>query len=160
MLAAQNQGGGATTALAAILLAEGLAALSSSTIWGYWSDSAAHRVMAAAALLTALDLAAAIALLHESPQLFAQPLVSGALLYVAAVAHQGARVGRKTYLVDLATADTRASYVAVSNTVIGLFMLAGGALGALSAAFGIIAVLMALLAVLAALSLPDVSKAG
>nr|BBD50085.1 permease of the major facilitator superfamily [Haliea sp. ETY-M] len=163
VLAAQNEGGGAATALAAILLAEGLAAMSSSTIWGYWSDSAAHRVMAAAAALTALALGVALIVLVQAPAVFATPLVSGAFIYAASVAHQGARVGRKTYLVDLATADNRASYVAVSNTVIGGFMLLGGSLGALSAAFGVSAVLaallaMAVLATIAALRLPNVSN--
>lgn len=159
VVAAQQQGSGATTALAAILLAEGLAALSSSTVWGYWSDSASSRVMAAAALLTAFVLALAVWMLVESPQFFGNPFISAGLLYLAAVAHQGARVGRKTYLVDLATADTRAGYVAVSNTVIGLFMLCGGALGVLDARFGTVAVLglllvMALAAAVAALRLP------
>jgi hypothetical protein len=41
------------------------------------------------------------------------------------------RLGRKVYLVDLATAETRASYVAVSNTLIGVAMLFGGLIGIL-----------------------------
>ncbi len=68
------------------------------------------------------------------------------LIFVAAVAHQGARVGRKTYLVDLATAETRSSYTAVSNTVLGLFLLGGGLLGVVDALYGGAAVLLLLLA--------------
>ena len=48
------------------------------------------------------------------------------LFFLIAVFHGGARLGRKTYLVDMANQDNRATYVAVSNTLIGLFMLAGG----------------------------------
>jgi hypothetical protein len=43
--------------------------------------------------------------------------------------HGGVRLGRKVYLVDMATAENRAALVAVSNTVIGVFMLAGGLIG-------------------------------
>lgn len=43
-----------------------------------------------------------------------------AVLLAGSVAHQGARIGRKTYLVDMADSGNRASYTAVSNTVVGL----------------------------------------
>ena len=52
------------------------------------------------------------------------------------IAHSGVRIGRKTYLVDLATAETRAAYVALSNTIIGILLLAGGAFGALAQLLG------------------------
>jgi hypothetical protein len=48
-------------------------------------------------------------------------------VFVLALAHEGVRLGRSTYLVDLATEETRASYAAVSNTVIGALLLALGA---------------------------------
>jgi hypothetical protein len=144
VVAAQRASGGAQT-LGAILLSEGLAALSSSALWGIWSARQAPQVMAGAATLTAIILLATLWLLTASPALMERFWVAGLLLYGAAVAHQGARVGRKTYLVDLATAETRAGYVAVSNTVIGLFMLAGGALGVVDSLFGLRAVLVLLL---------------
>jgi hypothetical protein len=43
--------------------------------------------------------------------------------------HGGVRLGRKIYLVDMASGDNRSAYVAVSNTVIGGAMLLGGAIG-------------------------------
>ena len=47
-------------------------------------------------------------------------------------------VGRgKTYLVDMANADNRSTYVAVSNTFIGLFMLAAGGVGWLGDIYGV-----------------------
>jgi hypothetical protein len=142
---ARQQGDGGVGSLGAVLLAEGLAALTSGAVWGVWSDRAAQHVMAAAAALTALVLGSATALLQLQPALLGQSLVVAILLYLGAVAHQGARVGRKTYLVDIATSDNRASYVAVSNTVLGVFMLAGGGLGAVQAQLGLPAVLAALL---------------
>ncbi|MHC9036807.1 MFS transporter, partial [Cobetia marina] len=49
------------------------------------------------------------------------------------IAHSGIRLGRKTYVVDLASADNRALYVALSNTLTGVLMLVLGlAIGGLA----------------------------
>jgi hypothetical protein len=46
------------------------------------------------------------------------------LYFVLSVAHQGVRIGRKTYLVNLGEGNKRTSYVSVSNTIIGFILLA------------------------------------
>lgn len=143
----QRTGEGDIGGLAGLLLAEGAAGLLSGAFWGRWSDRASHHVMAAAAALSAAVMAAALASYFLAPQLLSQLLVPGLLVFAAAVAHQGARVGRKTYLVDLATADTRSSYTAVSNTVLGIFLLSGSGLGVVDAMYGTQTVLILLLAV-------------
>ena len=56
----------------------------------------------------------------------------GALFFLVGLAHTGIRLGRKTYVVDLATADTRSLYVAVGNTLIGGVLLVSGSFGALA----------------------------
>lgn len=56
-------------------------------------------------------------------------LFHGLLYLILIVVQCGVRLGRKVYLVDLATAETRATYVAISNTVIGVAMLIGGLVG-------------------------------
>ncbi|MBN7798188.1 MFS transporter [Parahaliea mediterranea] len=150
VLIQQNARSG-TAGFAALLLAEGAAGLVSGPLWGRWSDRQSQRVMAAAAALSLLLMLATLALAAWHASWLGLPLVAGALLFVAAVAHQGARVGRKTYLVDMATGDNRAQYTAVSNTVIGLFLFSGAALGWVDTAFGTASVL-ALLAGVAALA--------
>lgn len=70
-------------------------------------------------------------------------------LYLAAflglgVAHAGVRLGRKTYLVDLAEGNRRTDYVAVSNSVIGALLLVWGALGALTATWSVPSAVLAL----------------
>jgi len=52
--------------------------------------------------------------------------------FLLAVAHGGVRVGRKTYLLDMASGVRRTDYVAVSNTVIGFVLLLGGGVGLLA----------------------------
>ena len=142
----QQAGDGGIGGLAALLFAEGAAGLLSGFFWGRWSDSSSHHVMAAAAGLSALVIAATLGCLFLVPASLSGLAVGAILIFVAAVAHQGARVGRKTYLVDLATAETRSSYTAVSNTVLGLFLLGGGLLGVVDALYGGAAVLLLLLA--------------
>ena len=46
------------------------------------------------------------------------------LYFALNVAHQGVRIGRKTYLVNLGEGNKRTSYVSVSNTIIGIILLA------------------------------------
>ena len=65
----------------------------------------------------------------------ASPWIYALLFFVLSLAHTGIRVGRKTYLVDMAPADERAAYVAVSNTVIGVVLLLSGSLGILGTFF-------------------------
>ncbi|MEQ9465705.1 MAG: MFS transporter [Haliea sp.] len=158
----QRAAEGQLLSFAALLLAEGAAGLLSAPLWGRWSDTGAHRVMAAAAAISVAVMTAALGLHWWLPGALGVVPVAALLLFVAAVAHQGARVGRKTYLVDMATGANRAQYTAVSNTVIGLFLFSGAGLGLIDAAYGTASVLvfLALVGVLAvwrSLSLPSVS---
>jgi len=58
------------------------------------------------------------------------------------VMHGGVRLGRKVYLMDMASGENRASYVAVSNTIIGIMMLLGGLIGLVGEWFGAPATLL------------------
>lgn len=46
------------------------------------------------------------------------------------IAYEGVRQGRSTHLVDMAETDLRASYTALSNIMVGLVLIAVGALAA------------------------------
>ena len=86
------------------------------------------------------------------------------LLFVLMVAHQGVRLGRSVHVVDMADRDNRATYTALSNSVIGLVLIAGGIFGIIAQWLGIGAVLavftlMATLAIWAAAGLADVQAA-
>ena len=59
-----------------------------------------------------------------------------AAYFTLSVAHSGVRVGRKTYVVDLASGNKRTDYVAISNTVIGVLLLLVGSVGALAPIIG------------------------
>ena len=50
------------------------------------------------------------------------------MFFLLALIHDGVRLGRKTYVVDLASGNKRTDYVAISNSIIGLLLLiVGGA---------------------------------
>ena len=145
--------------LGLLVIASALAGLVSSYVWGRLADVSSRKVLALTALAAALSLALTVGLSQTGllQAVWALP----AVLFGLMVSYQGVRLGRSTHLVDMATEDTRAAYTALSNTVIGLLLLAGGAFGLVAEAFGEAVVLalfaaMSLAAVLAALSLNEV----
>jgi len=66
------------------------------------------------------------------------------VFFVLMVAHSGVRLGRKTYVVDLASGNRRTDYVAVSNSVIGVVLLLLGGMGAVAQAFSVPLVILVL----------------
>lgn len=85
-----------------------------------------------------------------------------AAFFLLSIAHAGVRLGRKTYLVDMAGGNKRTDYTAVSNTLIGLLLLATGGLTALLSLWSDIAVIlvlggMGLAGTLSATRLPEVT---
>jgi Major Facilitator Superfamily len=143
---ASEHSGGALTQFGAMLIATGAASFLSAPAWGRMSDRSSRRVMAAAALLAAVAgfLTAGLAETAALPY----PAVAFASTYfLLNIAHAGVRVGRKTHLIDIATPDNRASYVAVSNTFIGIMLIAGGAFGGIASVAGTTVVVLLLSAV-------------
>ncbi|RUO36765.1 MFS transporter permease [Aliidiomarina shirensis] len=158
----QRQSAGELTGLGGMLLASGLAGMLAGRFWGRWSDSASNHVMAAAAFMASAVMALTLFIDFTAQAWLGQVLVGGGLIFLAAVAHHGARVGRKTYLVDMANQENRAQYTAVSNTVIGILLLLGMLLGVLDELAGTYAVLVLLIVVgviagIRALTLPNVT---
>jgi hypothetical protein len=159
----QRSGEGSLTSLGGMMLANGIAGMLAGRFWGKWSDSASHHVMAAAAFMAVAVMAGALLCFTMSDDLLAQQWLAGLLIFMAAVAHQGARVGRKTYLVDMATQENRAQFTAVSNTVIGLVLLLGILLGVVDSFAGVemvmvVLIVLGLIAGFRALTLPNVQQ--
>ncbi len=118
------------------VLASGLASLLSGPFWGRFADRSSKQVMLAAAVVTAATGIALFALDLVAPQMLATMWLLPIAYFVLAIAHSGVRVGRKTYVVDLASGDKRTAYVSVSNTVIGVMLLLVGSLGAITPIVG------------------------
>jgi len=114
------------SSVGALLLASGLASFISSPFWGRYSDRSSRWVLQVSASCVALLGALSVTLFVLTPTAFDSVFLVPALYFVLEVAHQGVRVGRKTYVVDLSNDDNRVDYVAVSNTLIGIIILAMG----------------------------------
>ena len=161
VLAQQHSSSGAL--LGAFLLASSLASLLSSSIWGWMADWSSRKV-----LLLAASLAALFCLLAAVASQFSGPVFSNFWFYpllfmLLSIAHAGVRVGRKTYLLDMAGGNKRTDYVSVSNTVIGALLLLTGLISALIASWSLFAVLilfaaMSALGVLYAWRLKEVTQ--
>ena len=124
--AAQNRTGAELAGLGGFLVASASAGFVSGWAWGRLADKSSRWVLAAGGLAgAAACLASGASLLMDAPWSELMIFHAG-VLFVLAFGHQGVRLGRSTYLVDLADEDTRASYTAVSNTVIGVLLLVYG----------------------------------
>jgi len=164
VLLAQQYAGTSLMGLGALIIANGLATSLSSPFWGYLGDRSCRTLMAGAAAGTGLlGLATFTAATRDWGWITSE--LGLALIFLALnVMHGGVRLGRKVYLVDMADSTKRAAYVAVSNTLIGVLMLAGGLIGLIGDWLGTASTLLVLglLSLMSAayiLTLPEVSEA-
>lgn len=119
--------------LGVFLLASSLASSISASVWGWMADSSSRKVIIRGAAIASVVclLIGAVSVGTENPAI---PVwLYPAAFFVLAIAHAGVRLGRKTYLVDMAGGNKRTDYTAVSNTVIGVLLLVTGGLSALAA---------------------------
>lgn len=131
---AAQAGGARFQALGAMVLASSLATLVSAYVWGRLADRSSRRVLMGAGAVAAMFLLLAVGLnaLGQMASQWAAPLA----LFGLMIAYQGVRLGRATYLVDMADTSERAAFTAVANTTIGLVLLAAGGVGFVAAAAG------------------------
>ena len=149
--------------LGPFVVAASLASLLSAYIWGRFADWSSRKALIASALVGACVLALVGVLGIVGSAHVTVTYVIAACLFVLMIAYQGVRLGRSTHLVDMADADQRASYTALSNTVIGMLLLAGGLFGLVAQWLGVAIVLlmfasMCLAAAFFALGLEEVQE--
>ncbi|WP_419147083.1 MFS transporter [Pseudoalteromonas 'SMAR'] len=136
VLAQQHLGAGAWV-LALLLAVSGLASLSSGAFWGKMADHSSKQVMILGGLITVAITSLLTLSSFFFPALLAQLWFIPLCYFIIAIAHQGVRVGRKTYVVDMAEGNKRTSYVTLSNTIIGLVLLLTSLMGAVAAIYSI-----------------------
>lgn len=111
--------------LAAFVLAGGAASFVSAGRWGRFADRSGRGCMAAGGVLAAAAALGVIAVQALAPNTTAW--VWAGLYFVFSIGYVGIRVGRKTYIVDLAQGNARTQFVASSNTLVAVALLAMGA---------------------------------
>lgn len=138
------------TGLGGFIIASGIASLIGGRLFGGLADRSSRRLMALASGAASVVILAAVGL-AALPTFGAESLAGAVVLvagyFLVTLLHTGVRTGRKTYLVDIATGDTRTVYTAVSNTAMGVILLVVGAVSAAVASVSVPGALV-LLAVL------------
>lgn len=162
VLVAQSQSTAGLLGLGALIIANGLATSIASPFWGYMGDLSSRWVMVVAATGAGLLGIFTFTAVSAGWSWVTGEIGMAVIFLILNVMHGGVRLGRKVYLVDMATADNRAAYVAVSNTVIGVLMLLGGLIGLLGDWLGATTLLLilglgSLLAAIYINKLPQVS---
>lgn len=135
--------------LGLLVIASAGASLLSSYVWGRLADRSSRKVLIFSAVAATIALVATLSL--NAAGLLGSVWGLPSVIFALMLAYQGVRLGRSTHLVDMATQDTRAAYTALSNTIIGLLLAAGGAFSLL-AEFAGVTVVIAVLAAMSALS--------
>lgn len=153
---------GVTLWLGVFIIAEGLAATVSSPFWGRWADRSSRQVMRFAMLLVSILLGGSIVLAVSDVEGRVAEIAFPTLVFLLGICHAGVRVGRKTFVVDMAEGDKRTDYVAVGNTLIGVLLLLVGVISGLLAQVGVqwalgILAMLAFVGALYAGRLPKVS---
>lgn len=148
--------------LGVFLLTGSLASSISASVWGWMADASSRQVMIRGAII-----ASGVCLIVGGTGLLLGDQAGGRWFYplaffVLSIAHAGVRLGRKTYLVDMAGGNKRTDYTSVSNSVIGLLLLVtGGVTAAISLISDVAVILflgfMGLAGALSATRLKDVS---
>lgn len=149
MVALGSQGQSSPENLGLLVFSSALAALLSSFIWGSLADRSSRRVLLLASVIGAAALAGTVAC--SIFDLIENDYVMPVFLFVLMVSYQGVRLGRSTHLVDMANTETRAAFTALSNTAIGLVLLAGGAFSLIASMAGL-EVTLAILAMMCGLA--------
>jgi len=130
--------------LGLFILASGLADFSSSVFWGKLSDVSSKNAMIIGATISTVLGFLVFILDTFYDNIFSIIWVMPVIYFVLTVGYQGIRIGRKTYLVDLAGGNKRTDYVAVSNTVIGVVLLFAGFIGVLHSFIGLNGIILVL----------------
>jgi hypothetical protein len=139
-----------------------LAMVVSSPFWGRFADRKSHIVLTLGGFFGALAgiLALVLGLL---PDAYHQEWLFALVFFFTGFGQAAVRLGRKTWLVDATPATDRPTYVALSNTLVGIATIAGAGLGFVADAAGIEILLLILVGIIAAgtiysLTLPESSK--
>lgn len=135
ILSLTRTAGGRLSQLGPFVIAASLATILGGRLWGRLSDRSSRQVLVGAA--TASTTLFAVAATGSAVGALERVWLAGALLFLVVLAYQGVRLGRSTHLVDMADQGDRAVYTAVSNTVVGVVILAAGAFGPLADAVGL-----------------------
>ncbi|MCA9363442.1 MFS transporter [Candidatus Kaiserbacteria bacterium] len=135
ILLAESETASLLSQLGGLVVASSFATFLSGRIWGSLSDRSSSMVLALSGLASTVFLI--IALGGASAGWYNSSWFLPVILFGVMVSYQGVRIARSVHLVNLANEKTRAAYTAISNTIIGVVLLATGLFGLLAEVSGV-----------------------
>ena len=119
-----------------IIVVGSLAQIVSSPIWGRLADKSSLQLMRISAGLSILSILYALIFIYFDSKIlnfyYFMPI-----LFINGIAYSGARLSRKTYIIDYAPEKERPTYISVANTLIGLFTIIAASFGLIAKHFGL-----------------------
>jgi hypothetical protein len=136
----------ALASLGPLVMASTAASVAAAYVWGRLSDRSSRQTLVIAGLLSALALAI-IGTIGLTDASLGGRWGAASAVFAAQIAYEGVRQGRKLHLTDMADDSRRARYTALSNTLIGGALLAGGTAGYIAEKTGPASLLLAFAAI-------------
>lgn len=163
VILAQKHVGKSESLLGLFIVAGGVASIISSPLWGKFADRSSKNVMTLAILMASTLGISMFFIVNYSESFRSTYILYPIVMFLLGIAHEGVRLGRKTYVVDMATGNDRTNFVSVSNTVIGIILLFTAGLSALVSYFSVeeVVLILSLLGLLGAyrsFNLPNVES--
>ncbi|HCG78375.1 MAG TPA: MFS transporter, partial [Oceanospirillales bacterium] len=134
----------AISMLALFMAASGAGSLVSGRFWGRFADVSSRLVMVRAGMMSAAVGGVIFLVGAFRTEWLSEIWVLPLLYFVLSIAHQGVRLGRKTYVVNLGEGNKRTDYVSVGNTLIGVMLLMTGFISLLEPLIGVSGVILIL----------------
>ncbi len=141
---AQKYIGSQSILLGLFIISNGLSSAISAPYWGKKADESSKNVLVIAALIASLLGIVVFFIMLWVPVLRDNMWFYPIAYFVLGIAHSGVRLGRKTYIIDLAGGNKRTEYVAVSNSLIGVILLVTGGVSALLSIFSVEGIVLGL----------------
>lgn len=160
---AQKHLGADISILGMFILSNGIATSISAPFWGKLADISSKQVMTRAAFITSTLGIIIFIIVTWMHSIKVMTWIYPVAFFILGVAHSGVRLGRKTYIIDMARGNKRTDYVAVSNTIIGIILLITGGISALASMISpesiiLLLSLFGLAGAYISVKLPDVQK--
>lgn len=112
-------------ALGVFVIISRISAFISSPFWGRFSEKNSRKMIFVISMIGIFILLFVI-IYPLIPQVYQNVWTFSPALFLISIAHGGARLSRKTYLIDYAPEDRRPLYISLSNTFIGIFTIVSG----------------------------------
>ncbi|MDX1628710.1 MAG: MFS transporter, partial [Fulvivirga sp.] len=122
--------------LGLFVIVTGISNTVSSPFWGRFADKSSRKLMIVVSIMGIATCVYAV-IFDRLPETWQSIYAFAPVFFVNIMAHGGARLSRKTYLVDYAPKKERPLYVSLANTVIGIFTLLTAGIGLIAELFGL-----------------------